>query len=56
MQSEPRQARPIFSTEDFSLLREAVGHYMSEIRDRPESIKFGQLYHRLGRISPRQGA
>ena len=45
---EPARARPVFSTEDFGLLRTAVLHYLREIKDTPESIKYGNLYHRLG--------
>jgi len=48
--SEPARSRAVFSTEDFRLIREAVGAYMIEIRDRPESVKFSNLYHRLGRV------
>jgi hypothetical protein len=52
MNNEQQRARAVFSTEDFSLLREAVSHYLSEIRDQPASIKFAHLYHRLGRVAP----
>jgi hypothetical protein len=47
---EPAQARPVFSTEDFALLKEAVAHYARHIQDKPESSKFTNLYHRLGRL------
>jgi hypothetical protein len=46
--SEPARARAVLSTEDLTLLRKAVVHYMEAIKDNPESIKFGRLYHRLG--------
>ena len=49
--SEPARARPIFSTEDFKLLKEAVAHYTRAIQDQPESVKFSNLYHRLGRLA-----
>jgi hypothetical protein len=52
MSNEPQRARAVFSTEDFSLIREAVAHYLGEIKDQPESIKFAHLYHRLGRVAP----
>jgi glucokinase len=52
MSNDQPRARAVFSTEDFSLLREAVAHYMSEIKDQPASIKFAHLYHRLGRVAP----
>jgi hypothetical protein len=47
---EPARARPVFSTEDFSLLRTAVAHYLTAVGDQPVSIKFANLYHRLGRL------
>jgi hypothetical protein len=46
--AEPTRARAVLSTEDLTLLREAVLHYLKVIEDKPESIKFAQLYHRLG--------
>lgn len=46
--SEPARARAVLSKEDMTLLRKAVAHYMEAIQDTPESIKYGQLYHRLG--------
>jgi hypothetical protein len=48
---EPARARAVFSTEDFGLLRAAVLHYMREVQDKPESVKYGNLYHRLGRLT-----
>ena len=47
---EPARARAVFSTEDFKLLRTAVLHYMRAVQDKPESVAYGNLYHRLGRI------
>lgn len=49
---EPAKTRAVFSTEDFALLKKAVGHYMTlpEVQDSPDSIKFSSLYHRLGRL------
>ncbi|WP_256869532.1 hypothetical protein [Sphingobium lactosutens] len=55
MNTETPRARAVFSTEDFTLLREAVGHHLSEVKDRPESIKYANLYHRLGRVAPIRG-
>ena len=43
--------RAVFSTEDFALLKQAVGHYLREIQDQPESVKYSNLYHRLGRLA-----
>ena len=48
--SEPTRSRAVFSTEDFQLLKEAVGDYIKKIQDKPESSKFSNLYHRLGRL------
>ena len=47
----PRPARATFSTEDFRLLREAVVRHLQQpdIQNGPDSIKFSNLYHRLGR-------
>ncbi|UZK65823.1 hypothetical protein [Sphingomonas sp. M1-B02] len=50
-QKEPQRSRAVFSTEDFRLIREAVGSHLQKIRDEPDSIKFSHLYHRLGRIA-----
>lgn len=48
--SEPQKARAVFSTEDFKLLRNAVAHYTREMKDSPESTKYANLFHRLGRM------
>lgn len=48
--NEPQRARAVFSTEDFRLLRNAVAHYTREIADLPESSKYANLLHRLGRV------
>ncbi len=45
----PAAARPMFSTEDFTLLREAVAAYVRQIGDDPRSSKYVCLHHRLGR-------
>lgn len=47
----PARARPVFSTEDFALLRTAVAHYATVVQNDPQSIKFANLYHRLGRLN-----
>ena len=46
--SEPTPSRAVLSTQDFELLREAVLYYLKAIEDKPESIQFARLYHRLG--------
>jgi hypothetical protein len=50
MPNEPQRARALFSTEDFGLMKEAVGAYVRQIADDPKSTKFSNLYHRLGRV------
>jgi hypothetical protein len=47
--SEPQRARPTFSTDDFRLLRSAVARHIREIGEHPDSVKYANLYHRLGR-------
>lgn len=47
---EPARARPIFSTEDFALLKAAVLTHLKTIEDSPDSVKYSNLYHRLGRL------
>jgi hypothetical protein len=49
----PSRARAVLSTEDFKLIREAVLFYLKEIQDKPESVKFSNLYHRLGSAAGR---
>jgi hypothetical protein len=46
--AEPTRARAVLSTEDMTLLRKAVMSYLEQIKDTPESVKFAQLFHRLG--------
>ncbi|WP_420383329.1 hypothetical protein [Novosphingobium sp.] len=46
--AEPQRARAVLSTEDFKLIREAVLSHLQKIEDTPESVKFSNLYHRLG--------
>jgi len=50
--NEMPRARAVFSSEDFSLIRNAVAHYLGVVKDTPESIKYANLYHRLGRVAP----
>ncbi|MGV6874696.1 hypothetical protein ACUSIJ_18660 [Pseudochelatococcus sp. B33] len=47
---EPQRSRAVFSQEDFDLIRTAIAHYLKEIADKPESSKYSNLYHRLGRV------
>lgn len=46
--AEPQRARAVLSTEDFRLIREAVLSHLKQIEDTPDSVKFSNLYHRLG--------
>ena len=48
---EPERVRAVFSTEDFQLLRVAVAHYLGHAKEAPDRTKYGNLYHRLGRLS-----
>ncbi len=50
---EPAKARALLSNADFELLREAVLFYLKAHEDSPDSIKFSNLYHRLGSAMPR---
>jgi hypothetical protein len=47
---EPTRARAVFSTDDFNLLKAAVLTHLRTIEDTPDSIKYSNLYHRLGRL------
>jgi predicted Zn-dependent peptidase len=47
----PARTRAVFSREDFGLIRTAIAHYLREVQDQPESVKYANLYHRLGRVS-----
>lgn len=48
---EPTRSRAVFSQEDFGLIRTAIAHYLREVQDQPDSVKYANLYHRLGRVS-----
>jgi len=48
--SEPTSARPVFSTEDFRLIRKAVAEYIRNNQEDADSPKFVNLHHRLGRF------
>ena len=47
---QPERSRAVFSQEDFELIRVAISHYIQEVKDKPEAVKYSNLYHRLGRI------
>ena len=50
MTNDSPRPRAVFSTEDFELMKEAVGEHVRRIADDPRSAKFSNLYHRLGRL------
>lgn len=47
----PERSRAVFSTEDFRLMKVAVAHYLKTNQESPDSVKYSNLYHRLGRVS-----
>ncbi|MBB4100847.1 hypothetical protein ACCC88_19130 [Sphingomonas sp. Sphisp140] len=49
--TEPQRSRAVFSTEDFRLIRDAVATHLEKVKDAPESVKYANLYHRLGRVA-----
>jgi hypothetical protein len=48
--NEPQPARAVFSSEDFTLIRTAVARYLQD-ENAPDTIKYANLYHRLGRMA-----
>ena len=48
---EPARSRAVLSNEDFKLLKEAVRYYLQNNQDSPDSVKYSNLYHRLGSAS-----
>jgi hypothetical protein len=50
MQTEAQRPRAIFSTQDFQLLRVAVGEYAKTCTDPSLAAKYASLLHRLGRV------
>lgn len=50
MSPEPARARPVFSTEDTQLIRTAVLAYLRANENGADSVKYSNLYHRLGRL------
>jgi hypothetical protein len=49
--SQSQRPRAVFSQEDFGLMRTAIEYYLQEVKDKPVSVKYSNLYHRLGRIT-----
>lgn len=51
MTTEPMRARAVFSTEDFALMKEALGELISKVAvDDAKMSRLSALYHRLGRV------
>ena len=49
--TEPTRARAVFSTDDFSLLKQALGELISKASiDDTRLTRMSALYHRLGRL------
>ncbi|WP_169819286.1 hypothetical protein [Aurantiacibacter gangjinensis] len=49
--AHPTMARPVFSTEDFGLIREALAVAIRNGDDNADTRKLVNLHHRLGRFS-----
>ncbi|MDF1834550.1 MAG: hypothetical protein P1U62_06660 [Alteraurantiacibacter sp. bin_em_oilr2.035] len=49
--TEPGLARPVFSTEDFGLIRSALATAIKAGEDNEQSRKLVNLHHRLGRFA-----
>ncbi len=47
---QPTAARPVFSTEDFRLVRRAVAEFIRANQDDADTPKYANLHHRLGRF------
>lgn len=48
--AHPTMARPVFSTEDFGLIRNALAVAIRNGEDSVETRKLVNLHHRLGRF------
>ncbi len=48
---EPALARPVFSNEDFGLIREALADAIRATEDPERSRKLANLHHRMGRFA-----
>ncbi|WP_191229253.1 hypothetical protein [Aurantiacibacter xanthus] len=48
--AHPTMARPVFSTEDFGLIRNALAIAIRNSEDTAENRKLANLHHRLGRF------
>ena len=49
--SQQQRPRAVFSSEDFNLIKIAIGHYLQQLQDDPAAVKYSNLYHRLGRLA-----
>ncbi len=51
MTTEPNRARAVFSTDDFALMKEALGELIAKVSiDDAKMSRLSALYHRLGRV------
>lgn len=51
MTNEPTRARAVFSTEDFALIKQAIGEMIPRLALEDARLsRLGALYHRLGRV------
>lgn len=48
--AHPTIARPVFSTEDFGLIRNALAFAIRASEDTAETRKLAHLHHRLGSV------
>lgn len=46
----PAPARPVFSNQDFKILRKALVHYLKTVDSDPDLVRMSHLHHRLGRL------
>lgn len=49
-QKDSQRPRAVFSSEDFDLLRTAITHYLKEVQEPPQQVKYANLFHRLNRL------
>ncbi len=48
---QPERYRAVFSQQDFELIRRAIAHYLKDVPEQADAMKYSNLYHRLGRVS-----
>lgn len=50
----PQPLRAVFCNRDFPLIRKALLHYLTSVKDDRDAVHMGALYHRLGRLDEPQ--